>query len=115
MGRVDLAIGGLPVRSRFNSLGDQSDSKNMGAHSSNFNASNGGRGRGWGRGGNRSHGHRGTTNNKMRCTTDEDLESKLGFDLFRFINGFVKPLSLYILRLQTWKIAFNECQLNSRK
>ena len=39
MDRVDLAIGGLPVRSRFNSLGDLSDSKNMSARSSKFNAS----------------------------------------------------------------------------
>ena len=54
----------------------------MSAHSSKFNASNGRRGRGWGRGGSRSRGRRGTTNNKMRCTTDEDLESKLGFDIF---------------------------------
>ena len=82
MGRVDLAIGGLPVRSMFNSLGDQSDSKNMSTHSSNFNASDGGRGRGWGRGGSRGHGHGGTTNNKLRCATDADLESKLGFDIF---------------------------------
>ena len=78
MGRVDLSIGGFPVQSRFNSLGDQSDSKNMSAHSSKFNASDGGRGRG----GSRGRGCGGTTNNKMRCTADEDLESKLGFDLF---------------------------------
>ena len=82
MGRVNIAIGGLPVRSRFNSLGDQSDSKNMSAHSSKFNASNGRWGRGWGRGGSCSRGHRGTTNNKMRFTADEDLESMIGFDLF---------------------------------
>ena len=82
MGRVDLAIGGFPVQLRFNSLGDQLDSKNMSAHSSNFNAFYGGRGRGQGKGGSRGRGRRCTTNNKMRCTTDEDLESKPGFDIF---------------------------------
>ena len=54
----------------------------MSTHSSNFNASDGGRGRGWGRGGSRGHGCGGTINNKMRCIADEDLESKLGFDIF---------------------------------
>ena len=82
MGRVDLAIGGLIVRSRFNSLGDQSDSKNMSAHRSKFNTFDGGRGRGRGMRGSRGRGRRGTKNNKMRYTVDKDLESKLGFDLF---------------------------------
>ena len=82
MGIVDLAVGGFPVRSRFNSLGDQSNSKNMSAHSSKFNASNGRCGRGHGRGGSCGCGHGGTTNNKIRCTADEDLESMIGFDLF---------------------------------
>ena len=82
MGRVDISIGGFPVQSRFNSLGDQSDSKNMSTHSSKFNASDGGRGRGRGRGGSRGRGRGVTANIKMWRTVDEDLESKLGFDLF---------------------------------
>jgi hypothetical protein len=56
--------------------------KTMSAHSSKFNASDGGRGRGRGRGGGRGRGSGGTTNKNTRRIADEELEGKLGFELF---------------------------------
>lgn len=53
----------------------------MSTHISKFN--DGGRGRGRGRGGGRGRSRGGATNNnKMRRTAEEDLEGKLGFELF---------------------------------